>query len=112
MCKFLVSYKKYMYYVQFKLWFIPAIFLKSIKFLILRYNQGAFHSQKSRTPLAKNLFFCKKNPSKIGINPFVGKKSRTLFPMSELPLGYNVKNNAQDHILRTLTKRTLNIISF
>ena len=37
-CKFLVSYKKYMNYVQCKLWFIPAIFAKSIEFLILRYN--------------------------------------------------------------------------
>ena len=27
MCKFLVSYKKYMYYIQCKLWFVPAIFL-------------------------------------------------------------------------------------
>ena len=35
----------------------------------------------------KNPFVFKKNPSKIGINPFVRKKSRTLFPMSEVPLG-------------------------
>ena len=54
--------------------------------------RGAFHSQKSRKPLAKNPFVFKKNPSKIRLNPFVLKKSRTLFPMSEVPLGhwYNV----------------------
>ena len=33
-CKFLVSYKEYMYYVQYRLWFIPAIFLKSTEFLM------------------------------------------------------------------------------
>ena len=60
-CKFLISYKKYMYYVQYKLWFIPASFLKSIEFLMDRYN---------------------------------------------------VENNARNHISRTLTKRTLNILSF
>ena len=47
--------------------------------------EGLVSLPKSRTPLAKILFF-KKNPSKIRINPFVVKKSRTLFPMSELPL--------------------------
>ena len=52
------------------------------------YIRGAFHSQKSRTPLAKNPFVFKKNPSKIRLNPFVLKKSRTLFPMSEVPLAY------------------------
>ena len=51
-----------------------------------RLCRGAFHSQKSRTPLAKNPFVFKKNPSKIRLNPFVLKKSRTLFPMSEVPL--------------------------
>ena len=34
----------------------------------------------------KNPFVFKKNPAKIHINPFVLKKSRTLFPMSEVPL--------------------------
>ena len=36
----------------------------------------------------KNPFVFKKNPSKIRINPFVFKKSRTLFPMSEVPLAW------------------------
>ena len=36
--------------------------------------------------LGKNPFVFKKNPSKIRINPFVLKRSRTLFPMSEVPL--------------------------
>ena len=34
----------------------------------------------------KNPFIFKKNPSNIPINPFVLKKSRTPFPMSEMPL--------------------------
>ena len=49
--------------------------------------RGAFHSQKVSYTFGKNPFVLKKNPSKILINPFVQKKSRTLFPMSELPLG-------------------------
>ena len=36
----------------------------------------------------KNPFVFKKNPAKILINPFVLKKSRTLFPMSEVPLDF------------------------
>ena len=51
--------------------------------------RGAFHSQKISYTFGKNPFVSKKNPSKIRINPFVLKKSRTLFPMSEVPLGYN-----------------------
>ena len=48
--------------------------------------RGAFHSQKISYTFGKNPFVFKKNPSKICINPFVLKKSRTLFPMSEVPL--------------------------
>ena len=50
--------------------------------------RGAFHSQKISYTLGKNPFLFKKNPSKIRINPFVLKKSRTLFPMSEVPLDW------------------------
>ena len=57
-------------------------------FWLLGCSRGAFHSKKSRTPLAKILLFArKKNPSKIRKNPFVLKKSRTLFRRSEMPLG-------------------------
>ena len=43
-------------------------------------RRGAFHFQ------GKNPFVFKKNPSKIRVNPFVLIKSRTLFPMREVPL--------------------------
>ena len=46
-------------------------------------RRGAFHSKKSHTSLAKILCFLKK----IRKNPIVLKKSRTLFLMSEMPLG-------------------------
>ena len=52
-------------------------------------NRGAFHSQKISYTFGKNPFAFKKNPSKIRINPFVLKKSRTPFPISELPLAQN-----------------------
>ena len=41
---------------------------------------------KSSYTFGKNPFVFEKNPSKIRINPFVLKKSRTLSPMSEVPL--------------------------
>ena len=50
-------------------------------------KRGAFHSQKISYTCGKNPFAFKKNPSKIRINPLVLKISRTLFPMSEVPLG-------------------------
>ena len=37
----------------------------------------------------KNHSVFTKNSSKIRINPFVPKKSRTLFPMSEVPLAWH-----------------------
>ena len=49
-------------------------------------GRGAFHSKKISYTFGKNPFVFKKNPSKIRINPFVLEKSRTLFPMSEVPL--------------------------
>ena len=54
--------------------------------VLIVFGEGHFTPKKSRTPLT-NPFVFKKNPSKILINPFVLKKSRTLFPMSEVPLG-------------------------
>ena len=45
--------------------------------------------QKISYTFGKNPFVFKKNPSKIRMNPFVLKKSRTLFPISELPLAVN-----------------------
>ena len=48
--------------------------------------RGAFHSQKISYTFGKNPFVLKENPSKIRVNLFVQKKSRTLFLMSEVPL--------------------------
>ena len=47
-------------------------------------TEGHF-TPKDLVRLWQNPFVFKKNPSKIRINPFVLKKSRT-FPMSEVPL--------------------------
>ena len=54
----------------------------------------------------KNPFVFKKNPSKIRVNPFVLKKSRTLFPMSKLPLGPKRKciNFAVDKLMKKSAK--------
>ena len=49
------------------------------------YSRGISLTKISYT-FGKNPFVLKKNPSKIRVNPFVLKKSRTLFPMSEVPL--------------------------
>ena len=60
-------------------------------------NRGAFHSKNISYTFGKNPFVFKKNPSKIRMNPFVLKKSRTLFPINELPLGLNqVKSQLDD----------------
>ena len=56
--------------------------------------RGHFTPKNSRISLEKNSFVFKKGPSKIRINPLVLKKSRTLFPMNEVPLagrGFSAK---------------------
>ena len=55
-------------------------------------TEGHFTPKKISYTFGKNPFVFKKNPSKIRVNPLVLKKSRTLFPMSEVPLG---RNNSQ-----------------
>ena len=52
-----------------------------------RPNPRGISLPKISYTFGKNPFVFKKNPAKIRINPFVLKKSRTLFPMSEVPLG-------------------------
>ena len=58
-------------------------------------NRGAFYSQKISYTFGKNPFVLKENPSKIRVNLFVQKKSRTLFLMSEVPLRRNDRNAKQ-----------------
>ena len=49
------------------------------------FVRGTFHFQNVSYAFAENPFVFKKNPSKIRVNPLVIIKSRTLFPMSEVP---------------------------
>ena len=55
-------------------------------------SEGHFTSKESRRPL-RNILLFKKSPSKVRINALVLTKYRTLFPMSEVLLGYFTVNS-------------------
>ena len=75
--------------------------------------RGVFHSQKISYTFGKSSFVFKKNPQKVRTNPFVLKKSRTLFRMSEMPLvHWGISLNILSYYLVFLDISILNIFTY